>query len=100
MHGGESWNTARVARLYYSCPCTNEALGISISADEIDEVAEEWPYAEKCPRCGEDHYLSLDELHADPNGDGGDGSGVREPRVPSGSDDAGRRALDNGWTET
>lgn len=78
-----------MARLYYSCPDTNEPLGVSIGVDEIDEVAREWPRVEECPRCGEEHYLSLNELHADPNGEDGEGSGVREPRAPSDSGDEG-----------
>src|ERR1700739_2329323 len=88
--GGFRRKITRMPRHYYTCPDTNRALGLSISVHEVDEVAEEWPHVEVCPRCGNEHYLSLDELYPEANEDGGDGSGVREPRLPPPSDDEGQ----------
>ncbi len=56
-------------RFHYTCPDTEEPIGISIAVETIDE-AEEALHIEKCPRCGDEHYLSLDDLHPDSNGEG------------------------------
>ena len=60
-------------RFYYVCPETEEPIGVSIAVETI-EAAEESLQVDECPRCGEEHYLSLDDLY--PEDDDGDGAGV------------------------
>jgi hypothetical protein len=66
-----------VLRFYYVCPENEEPIGVSIEVETIEE-AEPGLHVEECPRCGEEHYLGLDDMYP---GSGDDGAtGVREPR--------------------
>jgi hypothetical protein len=81
-----------VMRFPLTCPETEQPMGMTVEIETdaiLDLDVALAPHVERCPRCGNEHRLLCDELHPEPNGEGGDGAGVREPRIPPDLNDQG-----------